>query len=99
MKIPLRFKLAAWLSGGTLHTFQGRDNFGTWWSGILIATPPALKAFQKSFRKNGNIYFDTALLEPEAFFTNSICQKCGKHLRSYQLQKSHDCNFSNEEAE
>ena len=61
----LRLKLAAWIAGGTIHTFEGRDRKGKWHLGKIIATPEAMGALRASFRIDAMVYTDTALTDRE----------------------------------
>lgn len=61
----LRLKIAAWIAGGTIHTFEGCDKNGKWHLGKIIATPQAMNAFRASFRTGATVYADTALTDRE----------------------------------
>lgn len=61
----LRLKIAAWIAGGTVHTFEGCDGRGKWHLGKIIVTPEAMNAFRASFRTGATVYADTALTDRE----------------------------------
>jgi len=61
---PLRLRIAAAISGTTIHTFQGRNHHGQWIKGHILTTTDGLKAMKAPFRPNALVYSDTALTEP-----------------------------------
>ena len=62
----IAYRLAAWIIGGTVHQFEGRDHAGRWHGGLCILSHDALVAHKVCFRHNASVYVDTALVEPNA---------------------------------
>ena len=62
----IAYRLAAWLIGGTVHQFEGRDRAGRWHRGLCILSHDALVSHKVSFRHDASVYSDTALVEPNA---------------------------------
>lgn len=60
----IAYRLAAWLIGGTVHQFEGRDRAGRWHRGPCILSQNALVAHKVFFRHDASVYSDTALVEP-----------------------------------
>lgn len=60
----IAYRLAAWIIGGTVHQFEGRDRAGRWHRGLCILSHDALVAHKVSFRHDASVYSDTALVEP-----------------------------------
>lgn len=60
----IAYRLAAWIIGGTVHQFEGRDRAGRWHRGICILSHDALVAHKVVFRHDASVYSDTALVEP-----------------------------------
>ena len=60
----IAYRLAAWIIGGTLHQFEGRDRAGRWHRGLCILSHDALVAHKVVFRHDASVYVDTALVEP-----------------------------------
>ena len=62
----IAYRLAAWIIGGTVHQFEGRDHAGRWHGGLCILSHDALVAHKVCFRHDASVYVDTALVEPNA---------------------------------
>lgn len=60
----IAYRLAAWLIGGTVHQFEGRDRAGRRHRGLCILSQNALVAHKVCFRNDASVYSDTALVEP-----------------------------------
>lgn len=60
----IAYRLAAWIIGGTVHQFEGRDRAGRWHRGLCILSHAALVAHKVCFRHDASVYSDTALVEP-----------------------------------
>jgi hypothetical protein len=60
----IAYRLAAWIIGGTVHQFEGRDRNGRWHRGLCILSHDALVAHKVAFRLGASVYCDTALVEP-----------------------------------
>jgi len=60
----IAYRLAAWIIGGTVHQFEGRDRVGRWHRGMCILSHDALVAHKVCFRHDASVYSDTALVEP-----------------------------------
>ena len=60
----IAYRLAAWIIGGTVHQFEGRDRAGRWHRGLCILSHDALDAHKVCFRHDASVYMDTALVEP-----------------------------------
>lgn len=58
------YRIAAWMIGGTVHQFEGRDGSGRWHRGICILSHDALVAHRVCFRTDAMVYVDTALVDP-----------------------------------
>lgn len=59
------YRLAAWIIGGTVHQFEGRDPSGRWHRGLCVLSHAALVAHKVAFRPDAMVYCDTALVEPK----------------------------------
>ena len=62
----IAYRLTAWIIGGTVHQFEGRDRAGRWHRGLCILSHDALVAHKIVFRHDANVYTDTALVEPNS---------------------------------
>jgi sigma54-dependent transcription regulator len=71
----IAYRLAAWLLGGTVHQFEGRDRAGRWYNGLCILSHDALVAHKVSFRYDARVYSDTALVEPSVNEQGSMDEK------------------------
>lgn len=60
----IAYRLAAWIVGGTVHQFEGRDHMQRWHRGLCILSKEALVAHKVSFRPGASVFSDTALVEP-----------------------------------
>lgn len=60
----IAYRLAAWIIGGTVHQFDGRDRAGRWHRGLCILSHDALVAHKVCFRHDAKVFTDTALVEP-----------------------------------
>lgn len=60
----IAYRLAAWIIGGTVHQFEGRDRAGRWHRGLCILSHDALVAHKVAFRHDASVFVDTALVEP-----------------------------------
>jgi len=56
-----RLRLAAWIAGGTLLTYEGRTKGGIWLEGPVILTPKGKEAMTAAFWSEAKVYRDTAL--------------------------------------
>jgi hypothetical protein len=70
-----RYKLAAMLTGGTVHQFEGYDGRGKWYKGLVILSPEAMRAHKVTFRPEARVYSDTAITEPR--YTPNADITCG----------------------
>lgn len=59
----IAYRLAAWIIGGTVHQFEGRDRAGRWHRGLCILSHGALVAHKVVFRHDASVYADTALVD------------------------------------
>ena len=62
----ITYTVAAWIIGGTLHQFEGRDCAGRWHKGLCILSHDALVAHKVVFRHDASVYVDTALTQANA---------------------------------
>lgn len=59
-----RYRFAAWITGGTVSQFEGRDEAGKWHKGLMVVSPEAMDAHRAAFRKDASVYVDTAMTDP-----------------------------------
>lgn len=59
------YHLAAYLLGGTVHRFEGRDHAGRWHGGLCILSHDALVAHKVAFRTGSSVFVDTKLMDPK----------------------------------
>jgi len=59
------YTAAAWMTGGTVHQFEGRSANGTWTKGLCILSRDALVAYRLAERVDATVYNDTDLRVPE----------------------------------
>ena len=60
----IAYRLAAWIIGGGVYQFEGRDRDGRWHCGLCILSDDALVAHRAAFRCGASVYADTGLVEP-----------------------------------
>jgi len=60
-----RYRIAAWLTGGTVYEFQSHVGNSEWKRGLCILSPEAFDAHISVFRVGATFIADSGLVKPE----------------------------------